>query len=422
MGIKERWQDWKYRQRAKFASSFPNLAWQNFAQTMDVQKTYNAHQALELPPVRQAIKLLGSGMSALPIRVEDAVGNDGTWTSTAITDSEVRLLTGAWESEVLAGDAIRMMTESVLLYGFAAVYILKDARGQYQSLVVLPPEHISRVIEGGRVQIVIGHDQLLTGDIPRRPPMEDLIWIEPDRPLRRNAQPLSVFAECWPTIRMGIAAHRWGGDYYDRGATPTTYITKVSPGPAPKDGKPQRKIWLAGDRMRRENRPDMLLPPGYDVKAVGSNPQQAMLDEVMRIVIRAISQVTSIPPLLLQDLERSTLTNYPTALRYFSRFTLQSMARMWQEQITYKLWPGGTRRLRFDVSDIGDETKLETAQRVGMLVKDGVATQNEARHVVGLEAVNPEDEDDNANKLIRSPSIPFIIDTQEPIDVIDEEN
>ena len=369
---------------------------------MGVPSMYQPDVALELPAVAAALQLLTTEISGLPVVVEQRDGD--RWSP--VEDGAARVLLDAWEPGIESSTALRMMVHSLVLHGFAAAWIDRRPGGEAAQIVVLPPRRVTRTNISGRVRYEYLDGGLDLTSIPRFLPDEDLIWIETLRPLDRSSRPRSLLEASWSAIAGGIAAQRWGQWYFERGATANLFFIAPAENP-PQVSLTNKQLWKLFDSMREHGRRESSLPHGWQVVETGSPPDAAQLDKRILESVHAVARIVSVPPLLLQDLSNSTYTNYPSGLRFFARFTVRAMVRMIESEITYKMWSDGRRRYRFDLSDTGEESRLEVAQRLQTEISAGIISQNEGRHVLGMDPKgDPADPENPANQLIRSQTVP----------------
>lgn len=370
-------------------------------------KHFNYIVVRELPAVENAIRLLGDELSALPIVVEERIGRGPSDTPTPTQewepvwdgDPEAMVVGKRWEPWRSAMQGVRLAVESLMLHGFAAVYVVRGDMG-VRELVVLDPDCVSRGGTQGMVTFNYG-GPMLEG-VPNELERENLIFIEWIPELDRTTQPRSVFERAWPTIRAGIAVTRFNAWYFNRAALPFIWLVNDDPNSTDDIKKMQKTFGEGLDRMRARGRREFPMPRGWKPMSVSANPRESQMDLRLREATIAVSQLTGIPPVLLQDLDKATYSNFNQAMRYFSRFTLQSWARKLADVISAVVWPSGMRRMRFDIDDPGDEARVDTANRLQTEVNAGVRTQNEAREVLGLDP----HENEQADELARTPTLP----------------
>lgn len=164
-------------------------------------KYYCPEAARELAPVNAAVHLLANELAALPVHVEEQVEQDGmeVWEPVWSRDREAQIVMHRWEAMRTRQELMRMAAQSVLLHGFAAIYVVRDDRYQLSELVLLDPDCVTRSAIGGKVTYRYG-GPLLDG-IPSVLDPANLAWIEQDPPLDRSCPPRSAFEDAWPTIR-----------------------------------------------------------------------------------------------------------------------------------------------------------------------------------------------------------------------------
>lgn len=363
---------------------------------------YSAEVARELPPIANAVRLLGNELASLPIVVEQR--RDGEWKPVSEFDPEYALVAAAWEPNRNAVQALRMLMDSVLLWGFAAVYVVRTEAGGVERIVLLDPERVTRAGQDG--EVTYRYSGPAIAGVPARLDMGNLAFVEQAPDHDRSRQPMSAFERSWPSVRAGIALARFNATFFDRGAVPQLFMVVEDPKFAAQQKSLQQEMNTSMDKQRAEGRTAFVVPRGLKPMSVGATPREAQVDTRVREATLSVAQLTGIPPTLLMDYNRATYVNAPTELRHFVRLTLSSWAWIVQHALSRALWPTGSRRMRFDTSDPGDESRYDTTRRLQMLVFSGVMTANEARALLDMD---PSD-DEQADRLYRTPTLPVMVD------------
>ena len=359
------------------------------ARLTSVPSHFTAKDAKRLPAVRAAIGAVSKNIAALPMSVYD-VRRDGTEEEVSPTDPEVVVVTRRWSAFESANDGIQRIIAASMLRGAGSAWVERGAANRIVSIRPLPGGMVKRVRRGGEIVYELGglaSDYGLPGNT-NRIPRDDLIYLSFEPP-EDGVTDISPLDEAWDSIRSAIAATVFSGWFFERGAVPQVYVI---PGAASKNRLREqiKAMWRNDDLMRRENRSSTILPPGHDVKSVGSGPRDAGVDAQRLFGIGEVARIYDIPPIVLHDLSRSTYSNYGQARRAMAG-TLEHWARRFSMEISNILWPDGRRVLRFDTSFIDNDEYKRRMEAHKLAIDIGVKTRNQ---VIEEDGGEPVDEDD----------------------------
>ena len=360
-----------------------------------VPALYSPLLARELPAVKQGVRLLGSSLSALPCRIARREA-DGSFTPlTGMLPEESRFLYGRWSDFMTASTGIKRVVSSMAYYGTAGVYMLRNVpEGPVVALIPLWGGGLTKEVRGS--EIVWRYDDRrkgVTGEglVPMYPDRRDLMVFEWEPPDSTSDMSISPFSECWPAIRAAVAANRWAGRYFDRGALPE--LAMQSDGTTQKDlsqlTAEQRR---AMDKMHANGERFVAVPKGFKLIPLGGDPLKAQLLEVRRFGVEESARCIGLPAILVGDLSKATYNNVSNAMRLFAKVTLTDLAATVQDELSCQLWPAGDLVVRFDLSRAVRAPRLDRykAHRTG--VEGGFLAPNEARADEDLEPKDGGDE------------------------------
>jgi HK97 family phage portal protein len=145
-------------------------------------------------------------------------------------------------------------------------------------------------------------------------------------------------------------------------------------------------IQRAVDEARKSSRPAFPIPPGYDLKPVGFDPDKGQMTEARRFSVEEIARVLGIPPVFLQDLTHGTYSNTEQQDLHLVKHTLSQWCDALEEEMNLKIFGqrNSRRFVRHDMDALlrGDfKTRMDGLARA---VQTGVLTPNEARAREGL--------------------------------------
>jgi HK97 family phage portal protein len=124
------------------------------------------------------------------------------------------------------------------------------------------------------------------------------------------------------------------------------------------------------------------LPTGYELKAIGIDPEKSQMEASRRFQVEEVARVYDIPPVFLQDLTHGTYSNTEQQDLHFVKHTLTQWLRRIEQQLNLKMFPGENRNgqfVEFNVDGLlrGDfKTRMEGYAQA---VQNSIKTPNEIR-------------------------------------------
>ena len=340
--------------------------------------SYSPAAARELPAVAGGVRLLANTVATLPL----AVYRRGSDDALPENDPEVMLVTRRWApgGYETRGRALRRLVASDVLHGFGAAYVLRDGR-RIERIIPLDPARLTRQNRSGRV--LYRYDTgTATGLVPPHPEREDLIVVEYEPPLD-GVKFVSPFRDSWPAIRAGIAANRWAGRYFDRGAQPEMVVQPTADVKTSMTDA-RRDLVRQLSQMRADGERFLFAPGGYSVTSIGNSAREADLLAMRRYGNEEAARIIQIAPILLQDLSRSTYANFGAAMLAFG-IRAAELANTFAEEMSAILWPDGSRLCRFDTEGIIKAPMRERYEAYKLALDSGWKSVNQVREMEGDE-------------------------------------
>ena len=312
-----------------------------------------------------ALQTMSERLARLPRVVEDWDG--GKWVAAKPdADEEADVLTRRWSPFEPAGTGLFLLMRSIVLWGWGVVLVVRE-RGEVRGLRVLNPEKLERNEASGAVRITYGLDVLERGDLAV------LEW----NPSLDRVEVVPPLATCWPAVRAGMAANAFAGGYYERGGQGNTIYEAQGVGGS--QARVSKDVWDEEDRMRRDGRRSVVLPPGYRARMMSGNMREADVGNIVLTAKQAVCDVLGVPSVLLNDPTASTFSNKEVASLDFARGTLASWADRIADELSLACWPQGGRRLRFDLEYATSESRGVRIKASVELVNAGVISVDECR-------------------------------------------
>lgn len=330
-------------------------------------RMFSVPNAELLPAVPAAVNRIAGRVAALPMTVTE----DGE----PVDDDEARMVTSRWRSHLPANEGVRYWMRSILLHGYGGVRV-ERAGSRLVGLTPLDPLCLHRYRIGGEVKYYYTDTTGRRVDVLR----DDLLFMPfviPDDGYTDR----SPLAASWPAVRAGIAAVGYSAEYLQSGASPAQ-VWKAPRGLA---GNLQTEIDLVHeqeDLMRDSGRRSMVAPPGWEVVFSGASAKDADLTAMRRDAVEEVARIYGLPPIAVQELSRSTYSNYAAAMRAEAE-TLVEWADRAAAEMTNILYPLGGRTVSFETKMLGRPPLGERLRGYRTGIASGVMSRNQAREMEG---------------------------------------
>lgn len=351
----------------------------------------NHHTALRVAPVWQAIDVITSDISRIPIAVKRAT-SDGRGEEADRTHRAHRLLTVS-TGDMTPNVFISRILAHALLFGNGYAKIHWRGGRPYR-LQWLLKQQVEPCWENGKYFYLVQYEMNKDGraDMERVLPL-DMIHL-PGLVLDEFGG-LSLIDYARNTIGREIAAETFGDDFFSNSAVPSGWFEHPA-----EMGEEAHKRFLASVERRHQGSGRRhrvgILEEGMKWNAAGVNPVDAMLIDVMKWGTKDVARFFNLPPHKLGDdsrvnynsLEQENKAYYDSSLgKWISRLTCEFNAKLFTDA---ELDQGY--RVEFDIDSWG---KADTAARFAsyaIAIQWGIMNRNEVRRREGLNPYDGGDE------------------------------
>ena len=114
-----------------------------------VPERFSVEAAARLPAIEAAVGFISRRVSRLPIRITDADGAE------VQDDPAAAVLMGRWGDYTGHVDGLLRFMRSVLLWGKAGAYVLRDGRGGVEAILNLDPRGLERELVAGEIGVPV---------------------------------------------------------------------------------------------------------------------------------------------------------------------------------------------------------------------------------------------------------------------------
>jgi HK97 family phage portal protein len=198
-------------------------------------------------------------------------------------------------------------------------------------------------------------------------------------------------------IQLALAMNAYGSTFFAGGGIPPLALV----GPMPVGPEAMRRaladVQRAIDEARASGKPIVNLPPGYELKPIGIDPDKGQMTDARRFQVEEIARVYQIPPAFLQDLTNGTFSNTEQQDLFFVKHLVGQWVEALDQEMNLKLFGqrNGGRYIEHNLDGLLRGDFKTRADAVASLVQCSVYKPNEGRAYMGQELSS----DPNADKL-----------------------
>jgi HK97 family phage portal protein len=186
-------------------------------------------------------------------------------------------------------------------------------------------------------------------------------------------------------IQLAVAMNDYGSTFFAGGGVPPLALT----GPMPSGSEAMKRMLAdvrrAIDEAKQAEKPLFPIPPGYELKPVGFDPEKGQMTDARRFQVEEIARLYQLPPVFLQDLTRATFSNAEQQDLHLVKHLIGQWAQALEGEMNLKLFGGQAGRYvehNLDGLLRGDfKTRMEGMAKA---IQTAIRTPNECRRLEGL--------------------------------------
>lgn len=148
-------------------------------------------------------------------------------------------------------------------------------------------------------------------------------------------QGLSVATVHRDTLGFAIGANQYGNAFFANNASVDKVLTVQ--GALRPDQQAQLQAKISGVSGAKKTGSTLVLDAGMDLKRIGLNPEESMLNESRSFQVNEISRVFGVPVHLLQNMDRATFNNIEAMNTTFVTLCLRPWAVQAEQEMLIKL-------------------------------------------------------------------------------------
>lgn len=195
-------------------------------------------------------------------------------------------------------------------------------------------------------------------------------------------------------IQLALSMNEYGSGFFSGGGVPPLALV----GPMPSGGEAMRRaladVQRAIDEARKSGKPIVNIPPGYELKPVGFEPEKGQMTEAQRFVVEEIARIFNLPPVFLQDLTNGTFSNTEQQDLHLVKHLIAQWAKALEDELNLKLF-GAENNRRWCEHSLDGLMRGDFKSRIEGLargVQTAILTPNEARELENRPALPKGDE------------------------------
>ena len=239
-------------------------------------------------------------------------------------------------------------------------------------------------MDPGKTEIVRHNGRKIYKFDGREYPARDVI----DTPflLKRNGlASYSPIAKCNKAISLAIAMGDFAGGFFAGGGVPP--LALQGPLPEGRDAfqRAQTQIMKAVELARREGRPFFGLPPGHELKPIGTDPDKGQMTDARLFQIQEIARIWQIPPAFVGDLSKGTFSNTEQQDLQLVKHLVLHWCTSLELELTLKLhgWRNPAKRVKHNVDGLQRGAFKDRIEALARAIMTGQMMPDEARALEG---------------------------------------
>ena len=361
------------------------LTGQNLAEYFDsnIGIQVDNQSALTLSAVYACIYVLSSSIGQLPLHVMRKQGDS----IEAAKDHPAYWLLHDEPNEWQTSYKWRETKQGhVLGWGNGYTQAIRSPRGELRELVTRRPWETQLVKNGNRWLYAVTEED----EGSRAVQLEDMIHVRALGSDGRTGK--SLIRQHAETIGLGLAAQRYGKEFFTGGGRPTGLVT-VKNTLQKESWERLKNTWnKAVSGLRASENKTLMLPADLDYKSITIPPEDAQFLETRKLNRSEVAGIFNVPAHMINDLDKATFSNISEQAIQFVRHTMMPWVVNWEQEINRRVFTRAERAAgyycKFNLAGLLRGTAKERAEFYHYAITDGWMDRNEARV---LEDMNPRD-------------------------------
>lgn len=206
-------------------------------------------------------------------------------------------------------------------------------------------------------------------------------------------------------IQLALAMNEYGSKFFAGGGVPPLALSGPLPVGPDAMQRAMNDVHRVIGEAKKSDKPIFPMPPGYELKPVGFDPEKGQMTDARRFQIEEIARAYQLPPVFLQDLTRATFSNAEQQDLHLVKHLIGQWATALEGEMNLKLF-GRMNNGRYVEHNLDGLLRGDFASRMtgyAQAVQNAIRTPDEVRRLEGLPAKGGE-----ADKLhIQGATVPL---------------
>ncbi len=366
-------------------------------------KAVTERSAMQMTAVYSCVRILAEAIAGLPLHLYRETASGG---KEKATDHPLYMLLHDEPNPEMSSFVFReaLMTH-LLLWGNAYAQVIRNGKGEVIALYPLMPNKMTvDRDENGKLyyKYVRSSEEAST--------MEGTtVILKPQDVLHipglgfDGLVGYSPIAMAKNAIGLAIATEEYGAKFFANGAAPSGVLEH--PGTI-KDPSKVREAWQTQFGGSSNSGKVAVLEEGMKYTPISISPEQAQFLETRKFQINEIARIFRVPPHMVGDLEKSSLSNIEQQSLEFVKYTLDPWVIRWEQSIMRTLLSTDEKKslyVKFNVEGLlrGDYQSRMNGYAIGR--QNGWMSANDIRSLENLDRIPAEEGGDlylvNGNML-----------------------
>jgi HK97 family phage portal protein len=182
-------------------------------------------------------------------------------------------------------------------------------------------------------------------------------------------------------IQLALAMGLYGSRFFAGGGVPPLALVGPMPAGPAAVKRAQDDVQNAINAAKVNGEQIFPIPPGYDLKPVGFDPDKGQMTDGRRFQVEEIARLYNLPPVFLQDLTHGTFSNTEQQDLHLVKHLVAQWAQAFEEEMNLKLFGqrNGGRYVEHNLDGLlrGDfKTRMDG---LAASIQNALLTPNEAR-------------------------------------------
>ena len=324
-----------FHSRDKPSNSTNGSGYRFFLGNSTAGKAVTERSAMQMTAVYSCVRILAEAIAGLPLHLYCYKEDGGK--EKALGHPLYLLLHDEPNPEMSSFVFRETLMTHLLLWGNAYAQIIRNGKGEVVALYPLMPNRMT-VDRDSSGQLFYSY-QMSNSDAPTMP--GGTVILKPSDVLHvpglgfDGLVGYSPIAMAKNAIGLAIATEEYGAKFFANGATPGGLLEY--PGTV-KDPDRVRESWNKGFSGSQNAGKVAILEEGMKYTPISIAPEQAQFLETRKFQINEIARIFRIPPHMIGDLEKSSLSNIEQQSLEFVKYTLDPWVVRWEQSLSRALF------------------------------------------------------------------------------------